>query len=284
MGRGQFTKYEVWLVSSCFNPLKSVYHFTISYPSLCYLFLVSDDEFNADNFAKYKQDKLAVEKAAKSAALAGDPELQAIVTETGQVQQDTLQSSRNAVKTLQETVVVADRTSDKLTSQGEQLKKIGATAEEADEHAQEAYDKARELHKYKGFLPFSVRQWFTGGKKKSSDSEYLSKQKHLDKTAEKLAKEEAKIAEKAAKAAGKDGQSVSALKSSTKPVSGDAAEEEIEQNLDEMSRGLEHLKGVGMGMQSEIKKQNVDIEHIKATTAHTDYTLSSANRKIQDFL
>lgn len=245
---------------------------------------MSDDEFNADNFAKYKQDKLAGEKAAKPAALAGDPELQAILTETRQVQQDTLQSSRNAVKTLQETVVVADRTNDKLTAQGEQLKKIGATAEEADEHAQEAYDKARELHKYKGFLPFSVRQWFTGGKKKSSDSEYLAKQKELDKTAAKLVKEDAKTAEKTAKAAEKDGKSLSGLKSANANASGDAAEEEIEQNLDEMSRGLDHLKGVGLGMQSEIKRQNVDIEHIKATTAHTDYTLNSANRKIQDFL
>ena len=244
---------------------------------------MSDDEFNADNFAKYKQDKLASEKAAKSAALSGDPELQAILTETRQVQKDTVQSSRNAVKTLQETVVVADRTNDKLKAQGEQLKKIGNTAEEADEHAQEAYDKARELHKYKGFLPFSVRQWFTGGKKKSSDSDYLSKQKKLDKAAEKLAKDEAKAAAKAAEQEGKTG---SALKSA-KPVgvaSGDAAEDEIDQNLDEMSRGLEHLKGVGLGMQSEIKRQNVDIEHIKATTAHTDYTLNSANRKIQDFL
>lgn len=245
---------------------------------------MSDDEFNADNFAKYKQDKLASEKAAKAAALSGDPELQAILTETRQVQQDTLQSSRNAVKTLQETVVVADRTDERLKGQGEQLKKIGATAEEADEHSQEAYDKARELHKYKGFLPFSIKQWFTGGKKKSSDSEYLAKQKALDKSANKLAKEEAKAAEKAAKAAEKDGKSISGVKASKPGYDGDEVEEEIDQNLDEMSRGLDHLKGVGLNMQSEIKRQNVDIEHIKATTAHTDYTLNSANRKIQDFL
>ena len=240
---------------------------------------MSDDEFNADNFAKYRQDKLASEKAAKSAALSGDPELQAILTETGQVQQDTLQSSRNAVKTLQETVVVADRTSEKLKSQGEQLKRIGNTAEEADEHAQEAYDKARELHKYKGFLPFSIKQWFTGGKKKSSDSEYLSRQKELDKTAKKLAKQEAK--QEAKSAADSTVKNPGDLGGGPR---GDQVEDEIDQNLDEMSRGLDHLKGVGMNMQTEIKKQNVDIEHIKATTAHTDYTITSANRKIQDFL
>lgn len=235
---------------------------------------MSDDEFNADNFAKYKQDKQAGEKAAKAAALSGDPELQAILTETRQVQQDTLQSSRNAVKTLQETVVVADRTNEQLTAQGEQLKRIGATAEEADEHAQEAYDKARELHKYKGFLPFSVKQWFSGGKKRSADSEYLSKQKQLDKTAEQLAK-----AEKASST----GNNLN-LTGGPRVVSDDAVEEEIDQNLDEMSKGLSHLKGVGLNMQSEIKKQNVDIEHIKATTEHTDYTVNSANRKIQDFM
>ena len=123
-------------------------------------------------------------------------------------------------------------------------------------------------------------------KKKSSDSEYLAKQKELDKAAEKLAKEEAKTAEKSCQSCRKDGKSVAALKSA-KPLgapSGDAVEDEIDQNLDEMSKGLQHLKGVGLDMQSEIKRQNVDIEHIKATTAHTDYTLNSANRKIQDFL
>lgn len=237
---------------------------------------MSDDEFNADNFTKYKQDKLASEKAAKAAALSADPELQAILTETKQVQQDTLQSSRNAVKTLQETVVVADKTNERLQAQGEQLKRIGATAEEADEHAQEAYDKSRELHKYKGFLPFSVKQWFTGGKKKSADSEYLAKQKELDKTAAKLAKADSKNAAIAA----------SAATATANPIrsSGDEVEDEIDQNLDEMSKGLSHLKGVGLNMQSEIKKQNVDIEHIKATTEHTDYTINSANRKIQDFM
>lgn len=244
---------------------------------------MSDDEFNADNFAKYRQDKQASERAAKAAALSGDPELQGILAETGQVQQDTLQSSRNAVKTLQETVVVADRTNEKLTAQGEQLKRIGATAEEADEHAQEAYDKARELHKYKGFLPFSVRQWFTGGKKKSADSEYLARQKELDKTAAKMEKQKAQEAKDS-----KDGKVFNASSSnSSNPQNQthpDAVEEEIDQNLDEMSRGLQHLKGVGLNMQTEIKKQNVDIEHIKATTAHTDYTINSANRKIRDFL
>ena len=216
---------------------------------------------------------MAGEKAAKAAALSADPELQAILNETRQVQQDTLQSSRNAVKTLQETVVVADKTNERLQAQGEQLKRIGATAEEADEHAQEAYDKARELHKYKGFLPFSIKQGFTGGKKNSADSDYLSRQKELDRTAEKLAKAEAK-AEK----------SGTAVLSATRPESGDAVEDEIDQNLDEMSRGLSHLKGVGLNMQTEIKKQNVDIEHIKATTEHTDYVVNSANRKIQDFM
>lgn len=239
---------------------------------------MSDDEFNAENFSKYKSDKAANEKAAKAAALSGDPELQAILTETRQVQQDTLQSSRNAVKTLQETVVVADRTNERLGAQGEQLKRIGATAEEADEHAQDAYDKARELHKYKGFLPFSVKQWFTGGKKKSADSDYLARQKELDKKAEKLAKAEAKAAKTGTEAS----ESISTKNRAG--ASGDVVEEEIDQNLDEMSRGLSHLKGVGLNMQSEIKKQNVDIEHIKATTEHTDYTINSANRKIKDFL
>lgn len=241
---------------------------------------MSDDEFNTENFTKYKQDKDASGKAAKAAALSADPELHAIVTETRQVQQDTLQSSRNAVKTLQETIVVADKTSGTLKAQGEQLKKIGTVAEDADEHAQDSYDKARELHKYKGFFAFSIKQWFTGGKKKKADAEYVERQKELDRNAEKMAKQEAKTAAALSKASNKPGTGPLHAEGPT----GDAVEDEIDQNLDEMSKGLQHLKGVGLDMQSDIKQQNIDIEHIKATTAHTDYTLNSANRKIQDFM
>ncbi len=238
-----------------------------------------DDEFNTENFSRYKQDKAASSAAATRAALAADPELAAILTETRQVQQDTLVSSRNAVKTLQETVVVADKTLDSLHQQGEQLQKIGSTAEAADEHAQESYDKARELHKYKGFFAFSMKQWFTGGKKKAADADYLAQQRSLDKDAAKLAKAQAK-----ADAAGASASAAGAAAVGTAHPTGDAAEDEINQNLDEMSRGLEHLKTVGQGMQGEIAKQNIDIEHIKATTEHTDYALNSANRKIQDFM
>ena len=238
---------------------------------------MSDDEFNAENFSKFRTQKAAAEAEAKKAALAADPELQALVTETRQVQQDTVQSSRNAVKTLKETIVVADKTNVELKSQGDQLKKIGETAEKADENAQESYDKARELHKYKGFFPVSMKQMFTGGKKKDKDQEYIDKQKALDKQAGKLDKAEQKAREGAGSPApGASGQ--------PKKVYTDAYEEEIDQNLDEMSKGLEHLKGVGMDMQSEIAKQNVDIERINATTEHTDYTINSANRKLQEFL
>lgn len=250
------------------NALSNVsHHFT---------YLMSDDEFNTDNFSRYKQDKAASSAASKQAALAADPELAAILTETKQVQQDTLASSRNAVKTLQETVVVADRTMDSLQQQGEQLKKIGMTAEAADEHAQESYDKARELHKYKGFFAFSMKQWFTGGKKKAADNEYLAQQRSLDKDAAKLAKAQAKTEEASS--------SLSSGKATTSHPTGDVVEDEISQNLDEMSRGLEHLQAVGTGMQGEIARQKIDIDHIKATTEHTDYALSSANRKIQDFM
>lgn len=236
---------------------------------------MSDDEFNADNFSKYRTQKQAAEQEAKKKALEGDPELQSIITETKQVQQDTVQSSRNAVKTMQETIVVADKTNANLKSQGDQLKRIGETAERADDNAQQSYDKARELHKYKGFLPFSIKQIFTGGKKHDADQDYIKKQKELD-------KEEAALqsgAERAAASSPLPGQA-----SGPKKTYADDAEAEIDQNLDELSKGLSHLKGVGLDMQGELAQQKVDIDRINATTEHTDYTINSANRKIQEFM
>jgi hypothetical protein len=37
-------------------------------------------------------------------------------------------------------------------------------------------------------------------------------------------------------------------------------------------------------MNAELARQNVTVKRIDATTEHTDYTLNSANRKIQEFM
>jgi len=245
---------------------------------------MSDNEFDEESFAKYRAKKTEENKAAAMAAAQADPELLAIMTETRQVQQDTVVSARNAAKTIKDTVVVADKTTTTLKAQGEHLEKIGQTAEHADKNAQESYQSARELHKYKGFLPVSMKNMFTGGKKKHQDSELEKINAKLDKQAKKM-QGPPDAAEPDEKAAGANSPAPHPSSAGQpKKVYADMKEQEIDENLDDISSGLDHLKATGLQMQSEMAKQDLTITKIKATTEHTDYTLNSANRKIKEFM
>jgi len=105
----------------------------------------------------------------------------------------------------------------------------------------------------------------------------------LEKTYKKLDKEESKLANS------QKAKTISSL-SRNSPASeprkeyADDTERQIDENLDEISGALDHLKESSIAMQSELARQNTTITRIQATTEHTDYTLTSANRKINEFL
>lgn len=235
---------------------------------------MDDDDFNPETLAKQRAARAAAQKAAQEEAMSKDPELAAILMETKVVQKDTLVSTQNSVRTIKETITVADKTSVTLKQQGEQLDRIDERADQADTNATESYQSARDLHKYKGLLPVSLKNAFTGGHKKREDAQ-------LAKTTKKLDKEAARL-----ELASQDNKPDLARtpKSASAGPGGDEMEQQINENLDEISAGLDHLQMQASGMQEELKRQNVTIKRVEATTAHTDYTLNSANRKVQEFL
>lgn len=234
---------------------------------------MDDDDFSADALAKQRAVKAAAAKQAQEAAMQDDPELRAVLMETKQVQKDTLVSTQNSVRTIKETIVVADKTAVTLKQQGEQLERIDEKAQAADSNAADSYQSARELHKYKGFIPISMKNIFTGAKKKEEDEKLAKMNKKLNKEERKLGKDEADKSPSLVDPA-----------SSAVDYGGDNTERNINENLDEISAGLDHLQMQAVGMNSELASQNVTVKRIEATTEHTDYTLNSANRKIQEFM
>lgn len=240
---------------------------------------MDDEEFSADALAKQRAARAATQRKAQEAALAEDPELAAILHETKVVQKDTLASTQNSVRTIKETIIVADKTSTTLRQQGEQLDRIDEKAQQADTNATDSYQSARELHKYKGFLPISIKNVFTGGRKKDQDEK-------LSKTNKQLGKEETRIDQNVT--SNKPNLSTSPkTDNNNRGGSGqdeDEIEREINENLKEMSAGLDHLQMQASFMNEELQRQNVTIKRVEATTEHTDYTVNSANRKVQEFL
>lgn len=241
---------------------------------------MDDDEFSADVLAKQRAVKAAAQRQAQEQAMQDDPELHAILMETKQVQQDTLVSTQNSVRTIKETIVVADKTSMTLKQQGEQLDRIDEKAQSADANATDSYQSARELHKYKGFIPVSFKNMFTGAKKKEQDEQLAKANKKLDKEERKLDKES--MGNRPDLNVGQAGGNYN--NNNQAENDGDDAERQINENLDEISAGLDHLQSQATNMNTELSKQNVTVKRIEATTEHTDYALNSANRKIQEFM
>lgn len=236
-----------------------------------------EDEFSAESYQKARLAKEREKQAAMAAAAAADPELQAIREQTFRTQSDTVESSRNALRQLKETVQVSEATSGKLRQQGEQLERIEKTAERADENAQQSYESARDLHKYKGFLPVSVKNWFKGSKKKKEDKALSKTNKELDKELERKSM--------ASSAASEIGSSAPSSASGPKRKEYlDEREQEIDENLDEMSSGLAALKAQAVDMNKDLDSQQVSMKRTEAYVGHTDYTLNSANRKIKEFM
>ena len=242
-----------------------------------YFFAKMEDEFTADSFAAFKTKQAAAQREAAMAKAVADPETAAILAETRGLQQETVESSRTAAKIIKETMIVGEKTTAQLRDQGEQLKNIEVVAEEADKHAQDAYKQAKDLHKYKGLLPISIKNMFTGGKKKAQDSE-------LEKVNKKLDKQSKKLEDAGGKAEAGLSPILSARKSSLGAYANDPAEREINNNLDIISAGLDQLKAQGYAMQKEIADQNITLARIEARTDHTEYVIDSSNRKIKEFL
>ena len=221
-----------------------------------------DDEFTADSFAAFRAKQAATQREAAMTKAVADPETAAILTETRALQQETVDSSRSAAKMIKETVIVGEKTTAQLRNQGEQLRNIEVVAEEADRHAQDAYKQAKDLHKYKGLLPISIKNMFTGARKKAQDSE-------LEKINKKLDKQSKKLEEEGGKAEAGLSPMLAARKSSLGSYANDPAEREINTNLDIISSGLDQLKAQGYAMQKEIVEQNITLAKIEARTDHT---------------
>lgn len=61
-------------------------------------------------------------------------------------------------------------------------------------------------------------------------------------------------------------------------------EAQLDSNLDEMSAGLQRLKGLGMGLGEEISAQNEQVERIANKTERGDTTLGDQNRQMRHIL
>lgn len=241
-----------------------------------------EDEFSASSFSAYRKKKAEEdrrERLARSGGVDEDQELRDIIAQSKQVQGDSLQTSRAALAKVRETEQIGAKTLTRLNEQGEQLDKAEKDINRADENMEVSYKAAKDLHKYNNLIPISFKNMFGGRKKKQVDESY-------EKQMKKIGKEEHKKTQVREKEHGSNAfQWSTAKKKKETPDYLDAdAEEEIDQNLDEISYAVHNLKNVSLTMNQELDKQDAQVKRIEATTVHTDHKIVRTEKKISKFL
>lgn len=178
-------------------------------------------------------------------------DLKQIQSRIYEVEDQSLQSTRRALRTLYDTHDVGVKTAEELVRQGEKLQGVEDRLDEAN---QKLDDTQKTLNKIKSvFGGFKNMMHFKDKPKKGKDKSMP-----------------------ASKSMGNIGTSSRAAAKPDYPViTGSDKEKEINRNLTEMSRGLTGLTSLALDMQRELDRQNPTIERL-------NYKVPSVQDKIED--
>ncbi|KAF9358026.1 Protein transport protein S9 plasma membrane t-SNARE [Mortierella sp. AD094] len=214
------------------------------------------------------------------------------------VRQESVQSTRNALRALQEADESAGRTMQQLGEQSEQLGRIERSLDSSQIHADNAQQKAGELKTVnRSMFAIHIKNPFNSTKKKERELEEAKR-----KAAEEMAQREAIRHEEydsrqrinAAMGQGPYGRAPSgsngygnngrggpgeqSMYSFENTAEDDDAEREIDQNLDMMGGFMDRLKQSALTMNTEVNRQN---ERMTGITQKTDNVHGSVSHNTQ---
>lgn len=210
---------------------------------------------------------------------------------TKKVQDDSVNTTRQALSKLREAEDSASAGLTRLNQQSEQLYKVENKLNEAEGHAKMSEAKVKEL---KGLNRFFMLPTF-GASKRTKAVEERTKREMAEAEAaehERRANIE-QVLEGGRGSFGSQGNisngrsvgydSSSSLKSYSTPdgLFRDEKEVEIDNNLDELSAGLARLKTMGLTMNQEIETQNSHIRRIGDKSEDVRARVDKSNRDVQ---
>jgi hypothetical protein len=238
-----------------------------------------NEDFTADAFSKYRKQKVEDEKRARVESGAApeddDEEVQVVWGQVRRVQQDSLTSTRNTLSKLRETQDIGANTLNTLYKQGDQLGKVERNIEKASENAIDAENQADDLHKYDGLIPVNFNNVFSRKKKKREQEQKA--QSEAAKTSPRTARRATNLQMSA------DDSPAAKAVTAAEPIE-DEVEQEIDENLNEISAALSNLKDIGLSMNTELDVHKEQITHISNTADNVSTTIKSSEKKIKKFL
>ncbi|ORX80481.1 hypothetical protein BCR32DRAFT_268852 [Anaeromyces robustus] len=217
--------------------------------------------------------------------------------QTDAVMDDTLQTSRNILKKLDQTEQIGVENMNLLAESDERLRNIHAKAKNINDKTDRANEHATELKKYNRafFLPVIN---FTSKKRKEKKEQKLNEKmsRREEEARNKSAQNRQRIQQEIDNARNYNGEPMDdgrkGKKGSQPPPSArgrlytynkdHAAAQEIEDNLDKASVGVQRLKMMALSMNKTITEQNEFITNELAPTVETaNSKINYANRRLE---
>ncbi|OMH83905.1 Protein transport protein sec9 [Zancudomyces culisetae] len=208
-----------------------------------------------------------------------DEEVDAIKTRIYETKQDSLRSTRNALRQVRETEGTAAKTMVKLGEQSAQLNKIDKTVELTNVHAQDSIEKTNKLKTLnKSIFAISIGNPFSNKKKRQEELEKakLAHEKSVEEN-ERIRKQNydsKKRVEGVTKEAGRFASGNSKLSAEdraryTFEDEDPDMEDEINENLNEIGDAVGGLKRMALGMGEELEAQNKTLDRVQKRTDDT---------------
>jgi len=215
--------------------------------------------------------------------------------------QESLQSTRNAIRALQEANDSADRTMGQLSEQSQQLGRVERSLDVSQLHAEAAQEKTSELKSANKMFGFHISNPFSSSKKKREAALEAAKVQSAREMEdrERIRKEEYETGQRMKEASGqgpygRDNGANNYTSHNNNYGASDqymfegndedrAAESQINQDLDVMSGLLGGLKNKANAMNVEVVKQNQRIDGISNKTVNLSGHVTHNTRALNDF-
>lgn len=207
-----------------------------------------------------------------------DPILESTLLRTNLIHKQSEQATNRINDTLRETLEIAQATSAELHGQGEQLRRTQHNADILKNQSEDLYKEAKEVRKQSHFIPISIKNIFSPGKRKVDKKN--KKAVRIAKDYENVANEEIKGVHKCKK------ESMLHYDNPPKdlpesPFLQGRTEEKLEENLDEAGEMIRRLKQMGFEMKEELIKHGVMTNNIEANVDYSNEITDQASKVIK---
>jgi synaptosomal-associated protein 29 len=212
--------------------------------------IVNDDSFRINDSVGTKEES---------------QDLEQIHAKIDSTENESLESTRRALRMLNETEEVGVKTADELVMQGEQLKRVEGNLDEVDQTLKESEKAIKQINS--NFVTGYMRAIFKGDSKKSNTT---------------AKKDESMFVKTTTPQTKTTVGSAFSSQSQSKPtqasvITGSDREKEMNENLDAMSSGLARLQMLSLDMGREIDSQAPSINRIQNKVDNNQAKITSQN-------